>query len=282
LLRERVVAVRFGISIRFVRMTAVATVCTAGIGIADVAQAQDLLDALRSIFGSSRAHTQTIESPRPLESVSEEGSVERSSEGGSTVSYCVRLCDGRYFPLPRNAGLQSMPVDKVCRAMCPAAETKIFSGTSINLAVSSDGKNYPSIKNAFLYRERMVDGCSCNAGGGSGTVATDVEQDPTLRRGDIVVTRDGPKIFTGDNRLPHKPSEFVPADSYKGLPKRVREELSEMRVAQEPGTDAQAPRRVTLPTVPPTLPSLPGPHASVNYTAAAATPVVEAPETLPR
>jgi hypothetical protein len=61
----------------------------------------------------------------------------------------------------------------------------------------------------------------------------DVEEDPTLRAGDIVVTAEGPKVFKGGRNAPHKTSDFVPAEDYRGLPKSVRQQVSEMRVAPE-------------------------------------------------
>jgi hypothetical protein len=184
-----------------------------------------------------------------------------------------------------------MTPEKICSAMCPAAKTRIFSGTNISHAVASAGKNYSSIKNAFLYRDKMVEGCTCSSGAATGTAALEFENDPTLRRGDIVVTRDGPKVFVGDGRLPHKPSEFVPAEGYKGLPKSVRQDLSEMLIANERirVTAEQAPvaaDRTSAPvaagrTSPPPAPTIAapdpaGPHASLSYMPVASSPVTEA------
>jgi hypothetical protein len=269
---ERAVAVSTGRPHFIARVVLVAGVALATVGVSDTAKAQGLFDALRSIFGGSRPPAQRIEPPMLLDGFPEDGIRAAPGEGGPYVAYCVRLCDGRYFPLPRNTGSQSMTPDKICSAMCPAAATKIFSGTNISRAVANDGKNYSSMKNAFVYREKMVDGCSCSSGASTGTAALDVEQDPTLRRGDIVVTRDGPKVFTGDSRLPHKPSDFVPADGYKGLPKSVRQELSEMRVAEEVTSAPAVLTRAAPALVPPTIlpPDPAGPHASLTYMPVAA------------
>src|SRR5690606_8721793 len=137
----------------------------------------------------------------------EEEKAPAADPGGPYVAYCVRLCDGRYFPLPRNAGAPSMNPQKVCSAMCPAAQTRIFSGTQIERARASDGKDYSSLANAFLYRERLVTDCSCTDRDTSGIAIMDIEADPTLRPGDIVVTADGPKVFKGNRRTPHKTSD---------------------------------------------------------------------------
>lgn len=55
-------------------------------------------------------------------------------ETGPAVSYCVRLCDGRFFPIQRTS---ATPVE-VCNSFCPAAKTKIFSGSAIDHAVADN------------------------------------------------------------------------------------------------------------------------------------------------
>jgi hypothetical protein len=69
--------------------------------------------------------------------------------------------------------------------------------------------------NAFAYRDRLVDGCTCNGQSATGLAKIEVESDPTLRPGDIVTTKDGQSVFKGDRRLPHKSSEFVPVQQQK-------------------------------------------------------------------
>ena len=43
-------------------------------------------------------------------------------------SFCVRTCDGRYFPLMRAA---ASPV-QMCQSFCPASATKVYFGSSID------------------------------------------------------------------------------------------------------------------------------------------------------
>jgi hypothetical protein len=50
-------------------------------------------------------------------------------EGSRGSTYCVRLCDGRYFPMQNHSG--ATPT-QMCQAFCPAAKTKTFSGSAIN------------------------------------------------------------------------------------------------------------------------------------------------------
>jgi len=197
-------------------------------------QAQGLFDLLLGALRGAAPRAYNREAPRLLDDFPGEKYEEvPSGPGGPYVAYCVRLCDGRYFPLPANAGAPSMTPQKVCGAMCPAAQTKVFSGTQIERAVASDGKGYSSIKNAFVFRERLVSDCSCNGRDTTGVAAMDTEEDPTLRPGDIVVTADGPKVYKGNRRTPHQVSDFVHANDYRGLSKSMRQNLSEMRVAPE-------------------------------------------------
>jgi hypothetical protein len=145
-----------------------------------------------------------------------------------SANYCVRLCDGRYFPLPRKTGAVNMSNAQICSAMCPAAKTEVFSGKIIDHAISNDGKPYSSLKNAFVYRAKTVEDCTCKHGGAAGVASLDAASDPTLRRGDIVVTRDGPMVYAGD-----KKQALVRPEDFKGLPQSVRNELAGLRVAKD-------------------------------------------------
>ncbi len=113
---------------------------------------------------------------------------------GGYASYCVRTCDGRYFPVTRAAGAQAT---QICQSLCPAAETKVFSGSDINYATAADGTAYSRLANAFLYRQKIVAGCTCNGHDTFGTAAMKVEDDPTLRPDDLVATKNGLMRYTG-------------------------------------------------------------------------------------
>ena len=102
--------------------------------------------------------------------------------------FCVRMCDGRYFPIQRSATAQP---SKICNSLCPAAKTKVFAGSEISRAVAADGSNYSGIDHAFLYREQTVEDCTCNGVTSYGLVTMDAREDPTLRAGDLVATPAG-------------------------------------------------------------------------------------------
>ena len=113
-----------------------------------------------------------------------------SGSTGRSVAYCVRLCDGRYFPMQRHANATSI---QLCNAFCPAAKTAVFNGSQIDHAVASNGARYANLENAFVYRQKIVPNCTCNGKNEFGLARIDVKSDPTLKPGDIVSTGDNQK-----------------------------------------------------------------------------------------
>ena len=156
------------------------------------------------------------------------GESRRSAGGyGHGTVYCVRTCDGRYFPLQRHAG--ATPAD-LCRSFCPAAKTMVFSGSRIDTAVAPNGTRYADLDNAFAYRDKVDNGCSCNGKDGLGLARVEPSGDPTLRPGDIVATDEGLATYTGK----HKAAEFTPIDSSKSEWAR---RLAEVKVRPAPPTE---------------------------------------------
>jgi hypothetical protein len=85
----------------------------------------------------------------------------------------------------------------------------VFSGSKIDTAVAPNGTRYADLDNAFAYRDKVSDGCSCNGKDGLGLARVGPSGDPTLRPGDIVATNDGLATFHGKSRA----AEFTPIDS---------------------------------------------------------------------
>jgi len=132
-----------------------------------------------------------------------------AAPGGATT-YCVRLCDGRYFPLSSPAASSKWTSARACAAMCPAAKTAVFRGSAIDGAVGGDGERYADLGNAFVYRERLVADCTCNGRDAFGLARVDIATDPTLRAGDIVATGGSLQMFKGSRGDTHKAAEFTP------------------------------------------------------------------------
>ena len=108
--------------------------------------------------------------------------------GGGGQAFCVRTCDGRYFPV---TGSDNASRAACCNSLCPASETKVFSGSNIDNATAENGKSYSDLPNAFRYRNELVSGCTCNGKDQIGLAPVKIEEDPTLRKGDIVAGENG-------------------------------------------------------------------------------------------
>src|SRR5258708_35159635 len=73
----------------------------------------------------------------------------------------------------------------------PASKTEVVYGSHIDNAVTESGKPYSELPNAFRYRNEIVAGCTCNGRDQIGLAPVKIEDDPTLRKGDIVVGAGG-------------------------------------------------------------------------------------------
>lgn len=78
---------------------------------------------------------------------------------------CVRLCDGFYFPVSFSALPSKFDQDTAtCQNKC-AAPTKLFvyrnPGAEIEQMIDLQGLAYADLPNAWKYRKKFVDGCSC-------------------------------------------------------------------------------------------------------------------------
>ncbi len=109
----------------------------------------------------------------------------------------------------------------------------MFSGAGIDHAVANDGSRYASLRNAFAYRERVVDNCTCNGRDPYGLVTLNATDDPSLRPGDIVATNEGFVAFNGNGR---RNAEFTPIESYSGLPAEWRQRLAQTRISPNNAT----------------------------------------------
>jgi hypothetical protein len=147
--------------------------------------------------------------------------------GGSGPAFCVRSCDGRYFPLSR---ANASPV-QMCQAFCPASTTKVFYGSTIDSASSSTGERYADSENAFGYRKALRKDCTCNGRDPGGLAPVDLTLDASLRPGDVIATSSGLVAYSGVRAGDNQTAEFTPVASYPGLTADVRARLGSMKVA---------------------------------------------------
>jgi hypothetical protein len=130
-----------------------------------------------------------------------------------------------------------MSAAQMCKSFCPASETKVYAGGGIDYAAAPDGSRYRDLPNAFAYRKQLVSGCTCNGKDAFGLARIDVNDDPTLARGDIVVTKDGLVAVSG--RSEGEP-QFTPVSSYRGISARERDRLADTKITQ-PGRNGSPP-----------------------------------------
>lgn len=157
------------------------------------------------------------------------------SENGPRSAYCVRTCDGHFFPVQAQG---NMSVTQMCRAFCPSTETKIYSGGGIDNAAAPDGSHYRDLKNAFLYRKQLVSNCTCNGKTPFGLAKLDINSDPTLVRGDMVATRDGLVAVIGRD---HNGPQFAKADKTRDVSAPEGQRTSQTRTSTRHATRRHSP-----------------------------------------
>jgi hypothetical protein len=151
----------------------------------------------------------------------------RVAVASSGPSFCVRSCDGKYFPLMRAS---ASPV-AMCQSFCPASSTRVFFGSNIDSATSSTGERYADSENAYAYRKALRADCTCNGRDPAGLAPVDLTLDASLRPGDVIATTSGLVAYSGVRVGNDQTAEFTPVASYPGLTAEVRARLGEIKVA---------------------------------------------------
>jgi hypothetical protein len=164
------------------RMLAVAAIAGPVALAPEMSSAENLLEFLfgggqkqqPSLFGNIFNNNAAPAPPRPV-------------AASSGPAFCVRSCDGKYFPLMRGAASPT----QLCQAFCPASPTRIFFGSSIDHAYAATGERYADSENAFAYRKALRADCTCNGQNPAGLAPVDLAMDGSLRSGDVLATADG-------------------------------------------------------------------------------------------
>ena len=153
----------------------------------------------------------------------------RKGARANGLAVCVRLCDGFFFPSATSSG-----GDEACAAQCPDAPTARYTEPAgsdrIEDAVSTRGALYSALPVANRYQTTFDDTCSCRHSPISGYSASSLT-DPTLRKGDLVVTPKGFLVFQGAKTRSVTSSDFVALSQAPSLPKDLRAALVAMERA---------------------------------------------------
>ena len=105
-----------------------------------------------------RSHSRDRETSRPIRAYYAPQSNERS---GTYRTYCVRMCDGYYFPLNYASTNLTRDAER-CSASCEGA--RLFyhrTGGEPEEMVDLTGRAYTSYPIAFKHRTELVQGCQC-------------------------------------------------------------------------------------------------------------------------
>lgn len=209
----------------------------------------------RSVDGARRArqvaHRNLKGSPRSIKVSPSQRSADHEEFAeaflSSRTSYCVRSCDGFFFPIGNPDSGSIAAHEAACARACPGAETAVYVAAAgskgIDDAINRKGQRYQATVTAFNYRTQLASACSCN--GEPGTPRNySVMTDFTLRPGDLVMSREGLKVFRDRESFPHRARNFQRADT-------ARMSAQERRWAQS--TEASSMRSMSGARISPTL-----------------------------
>ena len=237
----------------------------AALTVPDAALAENLFDFL---FGGIKQQIQQASQLADPSSQQSASTLGQRVAGGSGPAFCVRSCDGKYFPV--NARGTATPA-QLCQAFCPASATKVYFGSNIDYATSASGERYASSENAFAYRKALRADCTCNGKDPGGLAPIDISLDGSLRAGDVLATSSGLVAYSGIRLGNDQTAEFTPVSSFPGLTAEVRARLGEIKVAPvnaEVIADAPLPQLrdepVTTGSTPKPTPQPKGKRAEVN------------------
>ena len=174
-------------------------------------QARDFFSSFMSAFTGSNSHESQPSTALPFAAEGDPTAQPPARATQSASAYCVRTCDGRYFPIS-GAGGESRA--KTCSSLCPASETKVVYGGGIDHAYTDKGQSYSALPNAFRYRNEVVSGCACNGKTAGGLAKIDINDDPTIRRGD--------KFADANGKLMLAPKTAASAANYTPRPQVAR------------------------------------------------------------
>lgn len=148
----------------------------------------------------------------------------RANAFGSGQAVCVRLCDGFFFPTNSVSGGEA-----ACAAQCPDAPTALYTmpNDKIEDAISSTGAPYSKLPVAKRYQTSFESTCTCRRQA-TASRAEELLHDATLRRGDVVMTAQGFRVYVGDAYGPSGPGDFVALSQARSLPKAERAQLVAM------------------------------------------------------
>ncbi len=216
-----------------------------------------------SMFGNTRRDLPevTVRPTSPARTNESQGRTATGENVGGPRAYCVRTCDGFFFPAgPAMSGEGRAAQQTSCNSMCPGAEVALYTVArqgSIEDAVGPRGQSYTALRTAFRFRQTVDRACTCQGVATNGLARLPITHDFTLRAGDVVVTEQGVRVFRGAARFPYRNQDFVEARAYGRLPADIQRRVAEIQAgiqARDSGTAAPVARTGRLGAITPVQP----------------------------
>jgi hypothetical protein len=158
----------------------------------------------------------------------------RGSGPGLGLAVCVRLCDGYFFPSNAASG-----GDATCAAQCPDAPSALYrepaGSDSIEDAISTTGASYTALPAAGRFRTVSDSACTCHREAVS--YSKRILHDPTLRKGDMVMTPKGIVVYEGSDSSAIRWADFVDVAKSRLAPSAMRADLSKLRSSGADGSN---------------------------------------------
>ena len=209
------------------------------------AGAEDLLDFL---FGPEQEAAPQRETRTPSGDVrfGPKRPVKKASAGGGgggrgathVGGYCVRTCDGYFFPLIKSSRATRQ---QSCNFACPSATVEIYDGANIETSRNARGETYKSLLESVAGRADASARCSCNDPSTSAAYSRDAARtDPTLQTGDFVIEDEGPLVFGRQGLVPLAQARFVAPRQRASVLGLVRNSGASSPVAPAPATSGEA------------------------------------------
>jgi hypothetical protein len=148
---------------------------------------------------------------------------------------CVRMCDGAVFPAPEESAKDPVRRQASCASACPDAPMRRFTLTSAAEDVSKarddiDGGAYGELMKRLKHADASSPkSCGCGAAASDAPHIRPVDflADETLRSGDVVVTSEGLRVYTGQRSGDNGHADaFLALAQTRDMPKSTQGALS--------------------------------------------------------
>ncbi len=145
-----------------------------------------------------------------------------TSQTARPRAICVRVSDGYFFPTGNFGNFAAL--QSACDVQCPNMETRLFlyEKGSDKIEDAKDARNgavYSAISSSFIVPPLDKQAHGSHPLMQTASAVSGIFTDPTLRRGDLVVTQKGIRMFKGRNHFPYQEADFTALRKAEGIPK---------------------------------------------------------------